>query len=919
MSASPSSPMSARSVLAAIVLLVLPVCPLSAQWTGTANNLNYNDSANWANGTINDSFTGSNWDSAPASSGWSLTFASGATTLTGVSASVLNNIVLNQMLTGANVSVSTTVGTAFAAGTNQVTLTSVTNVAVGDGISGTGIPAGATITAISGNVVTISANTTAASGAGSYTIAPIVTGIDKTTGTITLSAATYGANSGTYSFAAYNSAYNINLNGSRTVTGNFTYASTDPAAVTFTPNGGTAWTFASATPTISIDMGGTGVARTFTWGSGSRSYTMNFGGSGASGDVTFAVDPSAATTFGYSASVDILNYVGTMTNIHDLTKTGAGMFYFSPGAAGQIATVSGTVRIKEGVMRLSGATALTTADFVSGTAAAVPYEVYGHGSILELSQKVSAQNLVQTNSSVKLYGGGLGDVSTYAQSVGDVTLGNSRNMIGNYSGAANAMTVASIIRQNEATLNVLGTAYSGTYLGAGNNIYVTNDTNILSSLVGGGATSGLATSIVSWATASPVGSVWYGTGAQNYDLGGWIGNDFVTYSTTGGFRALRAESGVGTASTGDYYNANTSALFNGLGVSTYNVNLQTGSFAVAASETINALRFGTSATVTLQPGVTLDITSGAILNGGNFSTIITGGTLSSGINPMIITGGSSAVTSTIGSVITNSITDQSQVGLIIASNMATDSATAVTGGKTVLTGANKYGGYTLVQGNVLVANANALNASAALRIDGGGYVTIGKDIASSVKTLSGTGTLMFSTAANGNQLNVGGGTGANNTVTVNNGGTLSPGDTEGATRTGMLTLGVNVNNVTFNTGSIFEVGLGSGSMFDQIFVTASGTNLLTINGGTLSISLLDGYTPTDGQTWLLTSGFTQFAGLLSNMTVTSTDGQFSLSLAGTNNSDLLLTYVVPEPTTYALMAAGVMVLMVGARRRHLHA
>lgn len=89
--------------------------------------------------------------------------------------------------TAANLGTTTTV-TAASSGSATLTLTTATGVVIGEYITGTGIPALATVTGITGNVVTLSAATTAAS-AGNY----IISGSSTATSTIpVVGAATKG-------------------------------------------------------------------------------------------------------------------------------------------------------------------------------------------------------------------------------------------------------------------------------------------------------------------------------------------------------------------------------------------------------------------------------------------------------------------------------------------------------------------------------------------------------------------------------------------------------------------------------------------------------------------------------------------------------------------------------------------------------
>ena len=138
-----------------------------------------------------------------------------------------------------------------------------------------------------------------------------------------------------------------------------------------------------------------------------------------------------------------------------------------------------------------------------------------------------------------------------------------------------------------------------------------------------------------------------------------------------------------------------------------------------------------------------------------------------------------------------------------------------------LTGDNTYAGGTMVDGGTLLANNTTGIAT------GSGPVSVQHNGGSFPGILGGNGTIA-------------------GTVTANSGGTIAPGESAG-----LLTVG----GAVFNSGSTFAVELGgltAGSEFDQLAVTGSAT----IDGGTLSLSLINAFPPVLGNTFqiLTTTG-----------------------------------------------------------------
>lgn len=791
-------------------LLLSSFLPINAnaQWIGATPDLNYNDPANWAGGVINDQFQGPyNWPSAQQTTANTVSFGTGATTIS-TGAFDLNSLVVGQTVTG------------------------------------TGIAANTTVTAI-----------------------------DKIAGTVTLSQATTGGSSGNYTFANLNNPWNVNMvSATHTVAGDFIYNNTSPANVRFTPNAssGVTWTFASATPTIAVDMGEVNIARTFFMGAGSRSLTWDFQG----GNPVFAINADIGN-IGSQNSADTLVLYATVENASSLTKTGGGRLTLMRDTK-----VDGSVNVLGGKLSLrndAGQGRILGADKIN---------IVNRGSAVELAPSVD--NNLLDGSPVNMDAGAITLMSNgVSASIGSVSLAGGRSMIGNYTASDKTFTLSSLTRQNNATVTFAGSSQGGRGVGIGTLFKISgDDSNILSNLVGGGGAAGTTNiSILPWAS----GVVANANEFSPSDTGLWGGTDLITYTSAGGFRALAA---------GEYFVAdNTAGKTLADAGATDNVNL-TNSATLSSAKTVNALKLGNNVTHTINSVLT--ITSGAIV--GNSASFSGSGSINSGSEALIISG-RGGVNFNIG--ISNSITDPTAAGVILAN----------VGSGVSFNAANTYGGATVVQGYLNVGHNSGLPSATELRLDRSGSARINANITATVRELSGHGTLTFQIASNTNRLNVGTGlTGANNTLTVGNNGILSPGYGSGEFATGTLLLGANVNGLTFDNGSIFQVSIASLTAWDQVEnINTNGLNTLTLNGGSIQLNLFDSYSGSVGDSWLLTSGFDVVAGDIANMSVTDNRG-YDWSLSLSDNNILLTLNAVPEPSSALLLATGAIVIL-GAGRR----
>ena len=127
------------------------------------------------------------------------------------------------------------------------------------------------------------------------------------------------------------------------------------------------------------------------------------------------------------------------------------------------------------------------------------------------------------------------------------------------------------------------------------------------------------------------------------------------------------------------------------------------------------------------------------------------------------------------------------------------------------------------------------------------------------------------------------GDGTTNSITEDQGGTVSPGHSPGCLTTGDLTLNGN-----------FQVEIGSTTpctSYDQ--VVASGT--VNVNGATLAVSFVNGFTPTAGQTFEIVDNkggnpvTGTFANLSEGSTLSVNGVTFKISYVGAGGNNIVLT------------------------------
>jgi fibronectin-binding autotransporter adhesin len=279
-------------------------------------------------------------------------------------------------------------------------------------------------------------------------------------------------------------------------------------------------------------------------------------------------------------------------------------------------------------------------------------------------------------------------------------------------------------------------------------------------------------------------------------------------------------------------------------------------------------------------GLTKVGSSTQTLTGAN---IYTGGTTISG--GILSIGGGGSNGSIAGAIVNNAALVFNRSGIITHSDVISGSGTLNKQGTGTLTlsGANTYSGTTTVSAGTLSVNGSTA----------GGAVSV-----SSGATLAGSGT-------------VGGAT------TINSGAFHSPGNSPGVQTF--------TNGLTYSNGSTFvweltgNTNSGRGTAFDGVNVSGglltidSGvTNNLVFNGAGSTVSWSDAFWASNQQ-WLVFSN-ASLPTVSSNVFETINVGVDSISQSLTSvrsgssfswdtiGDDLYLTYAIPEPSTYALLA-----------------
>jgi len=650
-----------------------------------------------------------------------------------------------------------------------------------------------------------------------------------------------------------------------------------------------------------------GTGSTFTTNGGARN---NIGLITTSGANAFNLNGSLATfnvALGSDATSD-LTITPIISNGGSILKSGTGRL-----------TLSGT-NTYLGTTTISAGTLIASKIAVSGGNSTL-----GNATSAVILGAASTQGTLSYTGNNATYtrgftiggaGGGRLDVTTSGQTLQVNTGGVTGSGLFTVGGAGNTT-----INSNLTHTDGLTKADAGTLTLAGTNTYTGSTTisagtlsasNIVVS--GGNSNLGNAASAVTLGAASTQGTLSYTGNSATYTRGFTIGG-------AGGGRLDGTTSGQTlTVNTG---NVTGSGLFTvgGAGNTTINSNLthsggltkaDAGNLTLSAVNTFTgpitinggtlelsgsngASRLILSTQVNINNGSTLRITTSAAANvytaatytfdsaGGGTILVGTGNYFSDGSSTvtlttnggarnnmaLITTSGANGFNPGSGSTATFNVALGSDAtsDLTIAPIISNSANIVKNGtGRLTLSGNNTYSGTTTVSAGTLLINGNGTAANGAVSVSVGA-------------TLGGNGTIGGATTVNGN---------------------LNPGNSPGVlTFNSGLTLGSN------STTTMEITGIGAGQ-FDQVLVTG----LLTFNG-TLALNSA-GYTPVFGNSVDLFN-WTTTTGTFSAITGTDLGGGFSWDTSSLYTNGVIS--VIPEPTTWALLAASLTVTMALRRRR----
>jgi autotransporter-associated beta strand protein len=347
--------------------------------------------------------------------------------------------------------------------------------------------------------------------------------------------------------------------------------------------------------------------------------------------------------------------------------------------------------------------------------------------------------------------------------------------------------------------------------------------------------------------------------------------------------------------------------------------------AATANFNLNpSLVLGAPQTWSVATGRVVSANGATVDNGGNLLSVSNNGSVNFSGNLT----GSGGLTMTQAATSSTNITGNSTYTgtTTINGGFFTLGANGSISGSTQITGSSS-GTFRLNQNNDSTLN-NTITGAIALQKLGTGTTTLTGTNNYTGSTTISAGTLLVNTTNTGSEMRVNGGTlGGGDTVgTVlfnyfnSGGGTLAPGATAGATgilNTGNINLGH--SGGTLPDGSVTLAmqlnGLMAGTGYDQ--VNTVGTVTLDDTITTLSLTL--GFTPTVGDAFTIinndgTDAITgSFIGLAEGATFTVDTTQFEISYLGGTGNDVVLTTVIPEPSSFALLTLGLLGLLVVQR------
>ena len=426
--------------------------------------------------------------------------------------------------------------------------------------------------------------------------------------------------------------------------------------------------------------------------------------------------------------------------------------------------------------------------------------------------------------------------------------------------------------------------------------------------------SGVGGSVATVTNSATISGTTTGVGVDNVTLTNKTGATIETTGTTSAEAAVAAIAAVDALAGADITNQVGATIaatgpFGQVGVlvgqtgATGNATLHNAGTITGALDGVNTNTSGTT-TITNTGSITA-VSAGLIVSRSgirvNTASIENdqNGTISGGIGIVFRSGNGASTVFNDGT-----ITGTGATSTAIQFSIGSSGNTLTLGTDSVINGNVLGAGSDILQlGGTGSASFNESNIGAAAQYQG--FTTFNK-IDTSTWTLTGTGTngwtveqgtlqvdgtIGAATVQSGATLD---GTGTTGALTVQSGGTLAPGDAPGTITTG---------NLDLETGSALAIEAGGTSPgaggFDQVDVNGSVTL-----GGTLSFTLLNGFTPSVGQTFEIINNDGNdavngtFAGLAEGATFTQAGVTYSISYVGGTGNDVVLTVgnapVVPD-------------------------
>ncbi|MBC7368291.1 MAG: autotransporter-associated beta strand repeat-containing protein, partial [Undibacterium sp.] len=329
-----------------------------------------------------------------------------------------------------------------------------------------------------------------------------------------------------------------------------------------------------------------------------------------------------------------------------------------------------------------------------------------------------------------------------------------------------------------------------------------------------------------------------------------------------------------------------------------------GFFGVNSAGSTLDLANGVTFTVAMPVANTTTTFAGSVVGGGSFAVSGAGGDVVNLTGSVTNTGGTLVGTGATlviaGGSVTGPITTQGTLGFgnpgsqTLGNVISGPGGVSVSAGTTTLTGNNNYTGTTDVTGGKLViTGANT----------GGGIITVG-----SGGTFGGTGS-------------------TTGPLVLNPGGTVSPGASPGILSVGATTFAgaanftFEINNTVGTAGTQWDLLSISGALN----ITASAGTPFVINLTSLDLvntaGLLTNFNNTNSYSWLFvttTTGITGFSAGAFKYNASAFQNSLGLGHFFVSNvgNDLFVNFTpVPEPSTYALLALGLGVIVVLSRHR----